>query len=219
MQMNPNSHPPAVSDGIQRVIDHARALRDDAQYLLTDHRYRAAAALTILAIEEVGKVVDRVFFDSRSNEDRSTKQRRTWHQNKQIALSKVIFIAAIARAFDSKLVMRDGVPRIEWAETRPIKPLLPTSPDPFEAMKQLVLHVIEAIKSSAADEDSPVWNEVDDLLEASEPLSEAKYDAVKNAALYEELEHGSQIDFRKLAPSLMKSADVVFELLDSLYPR
>jgi AbiV family abortive infection protein len=55
-QYNQRLTPKKAAEGIQTILHNARALLSDAQILFDNNKYERATALSILAIEEAGKV-------------------------------------------------------------------------------------------------------------------------------------------------------------------
>ena len=157
-------------DHIQRVAQNARSLRDDANYLLKDNRCRRAFALTVLAIEEVGKIVDTIVIRQGAGKD---------HQKKQISASSLVLMGAIARAVNSKMSYSKGQITFDGFKPR-LKPTAPVS------QQQKIWDIMAFIDAHAAEEDAPAWDEVKTLLEIYKPLSQGRYNEMKNAALYED---------------------------------
>ena len=55
-QYNQKLTPEKAAEGINAIISNAHSLIDDAELLYEHGRYERAAALSILAVEEAGKV-------------------------------------------------------------------------------------------------------------------------------------------------------------------
>jgi len=75
------------------------------------------------------------------------------------------------------------------------------------------------IEMNVTSDGSPAAEDTETLLVLCRRLKTSEFDQLKNAALYEEFVISRQFDFEESAHDLMKSADMVFEMLDRLVSR
>jgi AbiV family abortive infection protein len=207
----PAEQPKWLPADIQRVAQNALALHSDARYLLKEHRYRRALALTIFAIEEIGKIAPKAFVAKGNGQNK--------HKRKQISAYNLMLAKVLVLALDGKLKFtREGQLTAEAKRRKRPRRDKTTSTSTDEGgdrLGTLNRQIRQLIAANAADKKSPVWDDIENLLAVLGPLKQAEYNKIKNDALYEDLEINNKEprDFQALANTLMKAADIFVEIL------
>ena len=210
----------AVNDHV-RVADNARRLHRDAHYLLADSRYRSALALTVLAVEEIGKIIGEI--EPHLSYPHKGKGP---HEGKQASASFLTLIAAFARAMNGTLrfssnghlvVDREGHARasLDLSSSQAGDGRV----DAQVANKQTRKAIRRIFKKGLAECDPSARRDVDILLEVVQPLRKGKYNELKNWAFYEDYGSVRQDDSKILAPVLMKALDLLIIMLGELAPQ
>lgn len=192
-----------------KIANNARRLLKDAEILFAADRYLSSTALSIICIEEVGKIIEDVLWGLESSD------RKQWHIKKQKNVSLVISAQVCCHSIGENLEL----PRIDeetkiHIDDELAELLFPISDDSDEKLRGEKLGQYLFFKSGGKVDDE----EIRDLSTYQEWLSSGKLHDMKNRSLYLDQDDSKDVDIsdQYAAESTLKIAKYCVEMCRKL---